>query len=401
MQLVWAENVVRHTGKRVLILTPLAVSQQTKREAEKFGIETRISRMGECGAGITITNYERLHYFDPACFVAAVVDESSCLKAFDGKRRKTITRFLSKMPYRLLCSATPAPNDFVEMGTSSEALGELTQSDMLSYFFTNDEKKRHTLFAQDEGYGRKWFFKPHADKPFWRWVCSWARAASKPSDIDPSFDDSRYILPPLVFHDHVIEVPFIPPGELFARAAVTLHEQRTERKRTVKERCEKVKEIVESHSRQSLIWCHYNDEGDYLEKCIKGAVQVAGKDTDEDKEQRLLDFSLGNIQRLVCKPVIGCWGLNLQRCGDMTLFPSFSFEQLKQGIARCWRFGREGPVNVHMVCAEGESGVTAKLKVKQEKSAELFQRVVGYMRNETKLSSEDRHHAPLELPNWI
>lgn len=399
MQLVWAENVRRHTGKPVLIMTPLAVSQQTQREADKFGIDCRQSRDGAVMPNITVTNYERLHHFNPDDFVGAVVDESSCLKAFDGKRRKVITRFMSKMPYRLLCTATPSPNDFIEMGTSSEALGTMTQSDMLSYFFTASENMRHTVLKEDDFWNRtKWAFKPHAEIPFWRWVCSWARACSRPEDL--GFNGDRFKLPPLFYFDHVIDVPFIPPGEMFARPAMSLHEGRIERKRTISERCSKVREIVCAHDRQAIVWCHYNDEGDELTRIIPGAVQVAGSDDDDDKEQRLNDFALGNIRVLVTKPKIGCWGLNLQKCGDMTFFPSFSFEQLYQGVRRCWRFGREGPVNVHMVCAEGESGVTARLKIKQEKSQKMFQEVVRHMRSETAMMTEDLHRKKIVLPNW-
>lgn len=401
MQLVWAENVARKTGKPVLIMTPLAVAQQTKREADKFGIDATVSRNGECKkAGIIVTNFEQLHQFASEDFAGAVVDESSCLKAFDGKRRKFITRFMSKMEYRLLCTATPSPNDFIEMGTSAEALGVMTQSDMLGYFFTASENMRHTLMKEDDFWNRtKWSFKPHAETPFWRWVCSWARACSRPEDL--GFNGDKFKLPPLNYHDHIIDIPFIPPGEMFPRPAISLHEQRIERKRTIAERCDKVKEIVTSHDKQAIVWCHFNDEGDTLAEIIPGAVQVAGSDKDEDKESRLNDFALGNIRVLVTKPKIGCWGLNLQKCGEMTFFPSFSFEQLYQGVRRCWRFGRREAVNVHMVCAEGESAVTARLKEKQEKSTKMFREIVLNMQNEMKLVSEDRHHKPLELPSWM
>lgn len=401
MSLVWAENIRRYTNKPVIVATPLAVSAQTVREANKFGIDAKQSREGTVHPNITVTNYERLHYFDPDKFSGMVLDEAQCVKSFDGKRRKEITRFMSKMPFRLLCSATPAPNDFIELGALSEALGVMTQSDMLSYFFTQNEKMRHSVLKEDDFWNKvKWSFKPHAEVPFWRWVCSWARACGKPSDLG-DFDDSRFVLPPLNYFDHVIDVPFIPPGEMFPRPAISLHEGRIERKRTIAERCEKVREIVDSHDRQVIVWCHYNDEGDRLAEIIKGSVQVAGGDSDEEKESRLNDFALGNIRVLVTKPKIGALGLNLQKCGDMTFFPSFSYEQLHQGIARCWRFGRIGDVNVHMVCAEGESGVTSRLKIKQEKSERMFQEVIRHMRAETEIRTEDRHHAKIELPHWL
>lgn len=398
MQLVWAENVRRKTGRPVIVLTPLAVAQQTAREAEKFGIECTLSRDGTAGPGITVTNYERLHHFNPDDYAGAVGDEIQCCKAFDGKRRKAVTRFMSKLPYRLGCTATPSPNDFIEMGTISEVLGVMVQSDMLSYFFTENENMRHTVLKEDDFWNRtKWHFKPHAEKPFWRWVCSWARACSRPEDL--GFNGDRFRLPPLNSFNHVIDVPFIPPGEMFPRPAISLHEQRIERKRTVKERCEKVREITD-HGRQAIVWCHYNDEGDTLAKIIPDAVQVAGADSDDDKEQRLNDFACGNIRVLVTKPKIGALGLNLQRCGDMSFFPSFSLEQLYQGIRRCWRFGRRGPVNVHMVCAQGEAGVNSRLTTKMENQTKLFREIVTHMQQETAMRTEDAHKKKILLPKW-
>lgn len=399
MQLVWAENIVRKTDKPVLILTPLAVSGQTVREADKFGIEAKASRDGSIPARITVTNYERLHHFDPESFAGFVCDESSCLKAFDGKRRKQITRFISKASYRLLCTATPSPNDFIELGTSSEALGVMTQSDMLSYFFVAAESMRHTVLKEDDFWNKmKWFFKPHAEQPFWRWVVSWARACGKPEDL--GFNGSMFKLPPLNYRSHVIDVPYIPPGELFPRPAISLHEARLERHRTLNERCEKVAELV-AHNRQAIVWCHWNDEGDLLEKMIPDSVQVAGGDSDENKESRLSDFSTGNVRVLVTKPKIGCWGLNLQNCGDMIFFPSFSFEQFYQGVRRCWRFGRKDTVNVEIVSAEGEAGVMGRLNVKQEKYEHMFAEVVRHMREELVMVSEDRHRVTIQVPDWL
>lgn len=224
-QLVWAENVVRKTNKSVLIATPLAVSAQTVREAEKFGIEAKASRLGKINAKITVTNYERLHYFNPNDYIAVVCDESSVLKAFDGKRRKEITRFLSKLPYRLLCTATAAPNDYVEIGTSSEALGIMNQSDMIDQFFYSSDKQRHSLFRQGDFWSRpRWFLKPHADMSFWRWVCSWARALQRPSDL--GFDDGPFKLPEISIRQILVKNRKLLPGMLFPLLAETLREQR-------------------------------------------------------------------------------------------------------------------------------------------------------------------------------
>lgn len=397
MQLVWAENVVRKMNGKVIIIAPLAVSAQTQREAEKFGMSIHVSRDGSVGSGITVTNYERLHYFDSKDFVGAVADESSAIKSFDGKRRKQVTRFFSKLPYRLLCTATPSPNDFIELGTASECLGIMTQSDMLGYFFRENENRRHTVFTDDK-HCLKWIFKPHSERPFWCWVASWSRAIQKPSDL--GFDDERFTLPPLNVAHHVIDIPFIPAGELFPRPAVSLREQREERQRTVQERCDKIAELVK-HDRPAIVWCHYNSEADLCEKLIPNSVQIAGRHSIEEKEDRLNEFAMGRTRCMVTKPKIGCWGLNLQHCGDMTFFPTYSYEGFYQGVRRCWRFGRQGPVNVAIVAAEGESKVMAGLERKQEQASHMFASLVKHMREAMTMRSSDGHDKTLCLPQWI
>jgi hypothetical protein len=293
-ELCFARNVYLHTGKPVLIITPLAVSHQTVREGAKFGIEAAVSRDGSVPCGITVTNYERLHYFDPDDFSGAVLDEASAIKAFDGKRRKVVTRFLSGMRYRLAATATPAPNDYVELGTIAEALGVMTQSEMLSQFFKASDKKRHSLFREGDFWNRqKWFFKPHSETPFWRWVCSWARACRSPSDLG-NFDDSPFVLPPLEMNQHVIEKVYIPPGEMFPVVARTLNEQRRERRHTLTERCEKVADLVSRRTGCSIVWCELNDEGDCLEETISGAVQIKGSDSDEWKEA-VIEWFTGHL----------------------------------------------------------------------------------------------------------
>lgn len=301
IQLVWAENVVRKTNKPVLILTPLAVSQQTVKEAEKFGMECRRSQDGKHdGKGIWVTNYERLQNFDCTDFAGVVCDESSILKSYTGVTRNHITRFMNKMPYRLLCTATAAPNDYVELGTSSEALGELSNSDMLKRFFrqlddkgqkkeSRDQLDAESLIAADPNYYRKlsfrvaqsigqWRLKHHAIDHFWRWVASWAMACRMPSDL--GFDDAKFILPPLNEQDHIIKVSSPPPGMLFNLPAVGLREERAERRRTLTERCEFIASLVD-HDRPAVIWCHYNPEGDLLEEVVPHSIQVAGRHSDE------------------------------------------------------------------------------------------------------------------------
>lgn len=281
MQLVFAENVVRKTGGKFLIIAPLAVAQQFVREGAKFGIDVTLSRDGSSHR-LTVTNYECLHKFNPDDFAGAAADESSAIKAFDGRRRKQVVRFFSKLPYRLLCTATPSPNDFIELGTQSECLGVMTQSDMLGYFFRETKDMRHSPFRDDDIHGRiKWWFKPHSEQPFWRWVSSWARAVRKPSDI--GFSDDGFVLPKLTYKQHVLQIPFVPKGELFHRPAITLKEQRDERQRTVNERCEKVAELL-NVPEPAIAWCHYNQEGDCLERLMPWAIQIAGKNSDEYKE---------------------------------------------------------------------------------------------------------------------
>jgi hypothetical protein len=398
MQLVWAENVVRKTGKPVLIIAPLAVTHQTQREADKFGIQARVSRDGSVYP-ITITNYERLHYFNPADFIGAVADESSAIKSFDGKRRKQVVRFFSKLVYRLLCTATPSPNDFIELGTQSECLGIMTQSDMLGFFFRETENMRHTIFKNDDFWNKlKWWFKPHSEQPFWRWVASWARALRSPADL--GFDGSAFVLPPLEYRQHVTDVPYVPKGELFPRPAIYLHEQREERHRTLKDRCEKVAELLNGHE-PGIAWCHFNEESELLAKLIPDCVEVAGKHSDEYKEAALNDFAMGNVRVLVSKPKIACWGMNYQHCGNMAIFPSFSFEQFYQAVRRCWRFGRKGSVVVNVVSALGEAEVIGGLKRKQDQAEKMFASLIQHMTNALAMTSEDGHIRPVVVPSWL
>ncbi|TXH55026.1 MAG: hypothetical protein E6Q97_09755 [Desulfurellales bacterium] len=398
-ELVFAENCVRKTNRPALILTPLAVAAQTQREAEKFGIEAVVSRDGTPGKNITITNYESLHKFDSKDFECVVADEISCLKAFDGKRRKFVTRFMSKTPYRLGGTATAAPNDYIELGTISEAIGELTQSEMLGMFFLSSDKKRHSLFKEGDFWNRaKYFFRAHAEKAFWQWVCFWARAIRTPADM--GIQDDRFILPELHEHLHVIPTTFRFPGELFVRVAATLQEQRVERKRSLKQRCEKVVELT-AHNEPVIVWCQYNDEGDLLEKMIPGAVQVAGCNSDEEKAERLNGFATGQFRVLVTKPKIGAWGMNYQHCGHQTFFPSHSFEQVYQCIRRSLRFGRVGPVRCDIVATEGEAGVMANLQKKQRKADEMFTALVAEMHSALRVESPDRHVKEAELPKWL
>jgi hypothetical protein len=396
MQLVWGDQIVRRENKPVLLLTPLAVSAQTIVEAAKFGIEAKRSSDGAVFNGIVVTNYERLHYFNWQDFAGVICDESSILKSFDGSRRIEITEFMRKVPYRLLCTATAAPNDYIELGTSSEALGELGAMDMMNRFFKNDSNNSDV--GRSYGEVVKWRFKGHAEIPFWKWVCSWARAIRKPSDF--GFDDGQFILPQLIEKEHLIETVRPAPGMLFTRPALTLPEQREERRRTLPERCDKVAELVARHD-HSLIWCHLNAEGDYLAKTIPNSVQVSGSDSDEQKEEVFTGFARGQIQRLITKPKIGAWGLNFQVCNHVTTFPSHSYEQYYQGVRRCWRFGQKRPVTVDIVTTEGDRPVMENARRKSVQADRMFSELVAWMNQAMSINRTNSFTEKECVPSWL
>jgi hypothetical protein len=405
MQLVWAENVARHENKPVLIVTPLAVSAQTLREAGKFDIEAHRSADGTPRPNITITNYERLCHFSPADFGGVVCDESSILKNYDGATKAVVTEFMRTMPYRLLCTATASPNDYTELGTSSEALGYMGHMDMLNYFFRNQQGNSTDTKGHWRGYAaprvyeqRQWRFKYHAEQPFWRWVCSWARALRRPSDL--GFADSGFALPPLIERQTVIDCERPIGDRLFVLPAVGLHEQREERRITIRDRCAEVARLVD-HDQPALVWCHLNEEGDLLERLIPGAVQVKGAQSDEEKEERLLAFADGEARVLVTKPRIGGFGLNLQHCAHVTFFPSHSYEQYYQGIRRCWRFGQKRPVVVDVVTTEGELEVLKNLQRKAGQADRMFTELVAHMNEELNLRAGDPYQTQEAVPAWL
>lgn len=397
MQLVWAENVVRYTNKPVLILTPLAVAAQTVQEAPKFGVDCRRSKDGSVasGARVVVTNYEQLHKFDPKEFAGCVCDESSAIKSFDGQRKAEVTEFMRKMRYRLLCTATAAPNDYIELGTSSEALGEMGYMDMLSRFFKNDQNSNNPnrIWA-----GEKWRFKHHAEVPFWKWVASWARACRKPSDL--GFDDGSFVLPELIERDTVVRANKRAAGFLFEVPAVGLNEQRDELRRSMNERCEAAAERC-SKTPSSVAWCHLNEEGDLLEKLIPGCVQVSGRDSDEQKEEKFSAFASGEARVLVTKPKIGAWGLNWQHCAHMTFFPSHSFEQYYQSVRRCWRFGQKSKVVVDVIATEGQADVLRNLKRKAESSDQMFTQLVAHMNAAVAIVQTNKFTKKQEVPSWL
>lgn len=367
MQLAWAENVARKTNGNVLILTPLAVSHQTVKEADKFGIECTKSSDGKINSKITVTNYERLHYFDAKQFQGVVCDESSILKNFNGKIREAVTGFLKSIPYRLLCTATAAPNDFMEIGTSSEALGYLKHKEMLSIYFTHDSANTS-----------KWRLKGHASGgPFWKWMASWAVAVRTPQDL--GFEDVDMKLPKLTINKHIVKSQSKMEGYLFNLPAVGLEEQRKERKNTINERCEKVKSLIDQNKGSSIAWCHLNDEGNLLEKIIPDSIQVSGSDSDEKKENAFSEFENGNIKTIITKPSIAGFGLNWQHCSHQTFFPSHSFEQWYQAVRRSWRFGQKNEVIVDVVSSDGEADVVKNLERKANQADKLFKQLVKHI----------------------
>jgi len=398
-ELVWAQNVHKQTGKPVLLLTPLGVTFQMAGEAEKFGVEAAISRDGSAPAPVTIANYERLEKFSRDDFGGVVCDESSILKSFDGARRSLVTEFMRTVPYRLLGTATAAPNDYTELGTSSEALGHLGHMDMLSRFFTNKERTSTARGGKWRSSGaEQWRFKGHAEDPFWRWVSSWARSARKPSDL--GYPDDGYDLPPLEVRRHVVEARTALEGTLFDVPAVGLSEEREETRRTLAERCEKAAELL-ADAAPGIAWCHLNDEGDLLAGLIDGAVQISGSDPADAKEEKLAAFSRGDIRVLVTKPKIGAWGLNWQHCHRVTYFPSHSYEQWYQAVRRCWRFGQAETVTADVVTTTGGDRVFANMERKAQAADRMFAALTAHMRDAQEVRRSAVYDKEAEVPSWV
>lgn len=405
IELSWADNVVRRTNKPVLYLTPLAVAKQTIGESEKFGIEARRSAGGANFTGVVVTNYEKLHHFNPRDFIGCVCDESSCIKAMDGKRRAQVTEFMRTLPYRLLATATAAPNDYVELGTSSEALGVMGQIDMLNRFFKNDQNTSDTrmMIRRAPSHGGPvsagWRFKGHAEEPFWRFVCSWARALRKPSDIGPYADD-RFVLPRLIEREHIVETRTLADGMLFALAATNMQEEREEARRTIKERCEMAASLAHGTGQPFLIWCGLNPEGDLLEKLIPDAVQISGADPDEAKEEKWDAFISGQARGMISKQKIGGWGLNLQHCAHVIEFATHSFEQHYQGVRRCWRFGQKRDVVNDLIATEGQRGIKDNLRRKQLAADKMFDELIRHMNDAIRIDGGYKFEKEVEEPCW-
>lgn len=363
MQLEWA----RHIPGKVLILAPLAVSQQTVREGKKIELDVTYARKS-CDAQITITNYQMLEHFKPEDYAGIVLDESSILKSFEGKFRTQVIESFKNTPFRLACTATPAPNDFMELGNHSEFLGLLTRTEMLSTFFVHDMDNTQS-----------WRLKGHAEKDFWKWVCSWAVMLRKPSDL--GYEDRQFALPPVLFHNETVECEKSTDGFLFAMEAQSLQERQQARSQTTKERCEMVAQIVsQGPKEQWLIWCNLNNESTTVAKMIPGAIELVGSDSHETKEQTMLGFSSGEVKILITKPSIAGFGMNWQNCHNVVFLGlSDSYEQFYQAIRRCWRFGQKESVSCHIVTSSLEGQVVQNIKRKEQDAAKMAEEMVNNM----------------------
>lgn len=387
MQLEWARQVKRHTGGEVLLLAPLAVGDQTLAEAAEMGIEPPV-----------VLNYERLHQVDPCDYVGVVLDESSILKAVDGKTRSRLTEAFQDTDYRLACTATPAPNDHTELGNHAQFLGVCTREEMLAEYFVHDG-----------GSTQSWRLKGHARREFWQWVSTWAVMLRKPSDL--GYDDGLYDLPPLNLHNLVVKHDAeVEDGMLFALSARTLADQRKVRRDSIGTRCQAVADLVATQpGEQWLIWCELNDESSALTAAIPGAVEVSGSTDDQDKRAAMLGFARGDVPVLVTKPKIAGFGMNWQKCArQVFVAPTHSYEQWYQAVRRCWRFGQRRPVDVWMVQTTADDAVSRNLRRKAERADEMAAEMAVMVRDHQMMAIRgqrpgvvDDHTQDMEIPSWI
>lgn len=372
-QLAWADQVHKHTGGNVLILAPLAVSKQTKAEGRKFRIRVNIAtNNNNVKKGINITNYEKLHNFDPSLFVGVVADESGIMKSFSGKIKKQMCDMWASTKYKLSCTATPSPNDFEELGNQAEFLGICTRSEMLSMFFINDTANTGT-----------WRLKKHAEGKFWQWICSWAIMIQKPADL--GYENKGFDLPALTYNSHVVKSNKSTKGSFFVTEAKTLTERRSARRDSLEDRCKIAANLVNSSDEEWVVWCDMNAESKLLTELINNAVEVTGSDDIEHKENSMVNFSKGNIKALVSKPKIAGWGMNWQNCHNMVFVGlSDSFEALYQAVRRCYRFGQEHNVNVHIITHETEGAVVRNIRKKEKRFEEMNAGMTANMSDITK-----------------
>lgn len=401
-QLSFAEEVFKHTGGDVLILAPLAVASQTKSEGAKFGIEVNICRK-QCDVkpGINITNYEMIEHFDPSKFMGIVLDESSILKNSTGATKTALTEMFKNTPYKLCCTATPAPNDFMEIGNHAEFLGIMSQTEMLATYFVHDGKNTS-----------KWRLKGHAKDKFFEWIASWACCMTSPADL--GYEAADYELPKLTVNEIQVESgnTQAEDGQLmfYAETAESLSERREARKESLERRVMKAKEIAESAEGQALIWCDFNDESALLAKEVLDSVEVKGADSDEHKKNAMIGFSRGEIRILISKPKIAGWGMNWQNCNTVIFCGlSDSFESYYQAVRRCWRFGQKKPVNVYIITSEAEIAVKQNIERKQSEAQQMTAELVKYTKDilESEIKGtvriSERYIAieKMQVPEWL
>lgn len=371
IQLSIAQNIVNHTNKPVLILTPLAVAFQFIKEAEKLGIDDiQYSKDGKFTKKIVVCNYERLHLFNSNDFAGVIADESSILKNFDGKIKEQVTAFVKKIPYRFLSTATPSPNDFIELGTSSEALGYMGYMDMLTKFFKNNQ---NSVDSNNRNIGEKYYLKPHAEKDFFAWVNQWSIMIKMPSDL--GFSNDRYKLPDLIVNKHIVQnqslIDVNGQIQMFTPIAKSITEVRHEQNQTEEKRCQKAVELADGKT--SVYWCNTNNESSILKTLDSESVEIKGSQSIDQKEEILLAFADGQIKRLITKAKMTSMGLNWQHCNHSVFFPTWSYEQYYQAIRRFWRFGQKNDVTIDMVISDGQTRVMETLQQKTQKAIELYE----------------------------
>lgn len=389
-----AYNIVLKTNKKVILLTPLAVAFQFIDEATKIGIDDiEYSKDGKHNKKIVLCNYERLHYFDSSDFECMILDESSILKNFNGQIKNQITSFIKKVPYRFLATATPSPNDFIELGTSSEALGYMGYMDMITKFFKNN---RNSVDSNNRNIGEKFYLKPHAERSFFEWVNSWSIMVKKPSDL--GFSDERYKLPDLITNTHIVKNDnHYALGSLFPIEAKSMSEIKTEQKSTEEQRCQEAVKLASGKT--SVYWCNTNNESALLKGLDKEAVEIIGSQSIEQKEEILKAFANGDIKRIITKAKMTGMGLNWQHCNHSVFFPTWSYEQYYQSIRRFWRFGQTKDVTIDLVISEGQTRVMQALKEKTQKAQELYENLVKNV-NSGYVQTKDKVLKPIIKPNF-
>ena len=393
-----AQNIIQHTNKKVLILTPIAVAFQFLKEAEKIEVDDiQHTKDGNFSKKIVICNYERLHLLNPEDFICVMLDEASILKNFAGKIRDKIVAFIKKVRYRFLLTATPSPNDFIELGNSSEALGYMGYMDMLTKFFKSNQ---NSVDSNNRNIGEKFYLKPHAERDFFAWVNQWSIMVKKPSDI--GFSDEGYELPPLITNKHMVhnaKTWCIGNQEsLFSMPAKSMTEVREEQKLTVKDRCEKAVELA--FGKNSVYWCNLNEESSLLNQLDSKSVEIVGGMDIDKKEELLIAFANGEIERLITKAKMTSMGLNWQHCNHTVFFPTWSYEQYYQAIRRFWRFGQKKEVTCEMVVSEGQERVIEALEQKMQKAIQLYGNLVAAANRDFSITTKD-FNKDIQLPEFI